>query len=91
MCGLWSDEQSSELPRAYVVLRPGKTSTKGDRDAAAASIAGFLAERVSKYKQLTGGVVFMDALPKNPTGKVLRKVLRDRGAMKNDGVAKAKL
>ena len=30
----------------------------------------------ARYKQLAGGVVFVDELPKNATGKVLRKELR---------------
>ena len=31
-----------------------------------------------KYKRLTGGVEFIDVIPKNPSGKLLRRVLRDR-------------
>lgn len=30
------------------------------------------------YKQLAGGVEFVDAIPKNPSGKLLRRFLRDR-------------
>ena len=30
----------------------------------------------ARYKQLAGGVVFVEELPKNATGKVLRKELR---------------
>ena len=40
------------------------------------SIAMFLKERLAKYKQLKGGIVFLEALPKSATGKVLRKELR---------------
>jgi len=29
------------------------------------------------YKKLAGGVEFVDAIPKNPSGKLLRRVLRD--------------
>ena len=29
-------------------------------------IKAFVAERVAKVKRITGGVVFMDAIPKNP-------------------------
>jgi acyl-coenzyme A synthetase/AMP-(fatty) acid ligase len=32
---------------------------------------------VASYKQLRGGVVFMDAIPKSSSGKILRKDLRE--------------
>ena len=41
------------------------------------AIHGHLAGRLAAYKQLAGGVAFLQELPKNPTGKVLRKVLRE--------------
>lgn len=45
--------------------------------------------KVSAIKRLTGGVVFLDAIPKNPSGKILRKALRDRAKeeMQKDTVA----
>jgi 4-coumarate--CoA ligase len=75
VCGVWSEENSTELARAYVVLKQ-PTSHSNDQIAHAESISTFLASQVSNYKQLKGGVVFIDALPKNSTGKVLRRVLR---------------
>ncbi|KAM0555025.1 hypothetical protein ACHAPJ_006373 [Fusarium lateritium] len=61
-----------EFPRAYVVKTPnGKDTTQED-------IANWIASRVVKYKQLRGGVVFVDAIPKVPSGKILRKTLRER-------------
>ncbi|KUI62655.1 4-coumarate--CoA ligase-like 7 [Cytospora mali] len=60
-----------EYPRAYVVRTPGTNATEKE-------IAEWLAERVTRYKQLKGGVVFVDTIPKNPSGKILRKVLRDQ-------------
>lgn len=33
--------------------------------------------KVAHYKKLRGGVLFVDAIPKSPSGKILRKVLRD--------------
>jgi 4-coumarate--CoA ligase len=33
-------------------------------------------ERVADYKRLRGGVVFVDAIPKNASGKILKKDLR---------------
>jgi len=38
----------------------------------------FVAERVSSPKRLRGGIKFVDSIPKTPSGKILRRVLRDR-------------
>lgn len=54
----------------------------------ATSIKDWLAERVSKHKRLEGGVHFVEAIPKNPSGKILRKELREKAAAEN---TKAKL
>jgi len=41
-----------------------------------AEIKDFVKRSVAPYKQLRGGVVFTDAIPKSPSGKILRKDLR---------------
>ncbi|TVY54798.1 4-coumarate--CoA ligase 2 [Lachnellula cervina] len=77
VCGVWSEKDSTELSRAYVVLKGGSASHPPDIQVVhAQSISKFVSGQVSSYKQLKGGVVFVDSLPKNPTGKVLRRVLR---------------
>ena len=35
-----------------------------------------MAGQVSNHKRLRGGVVFLPAIPKSPSGKILRKDLR---------------
>lgn len=50
----------------------------------------FVADNKVAYKQLAGGVAFVDAIPKNPSGKLLRRVLRDR-AREIKANSKAKL
>lgn len=62
-----------EVPRAYVVLQAGEQGKVSEKE-----VADWLARRVTKYKRLDGGVVFVDIIPKNPSGKLLRKVLRER-------------
>ena len=37
-----------------------------------------VADNKISYKHLNGGVEFTDVIPKNPSGKLLRRVLRDR-------------
>ena len=36
-----------------------------------------MSSRVAKHKYLTGGVIFIDEVPKSPSGKIQRKVLRE--------------
>lgn len=74
--GVVLEEYGSELPRAYVVLRPRNTEDKTvslDED----GVKEFVKSQVATYKRLEGGVVFVDAIPKNATGKVLKGVLRE--------------
>lgn len=60
----------AELPRAYVVRREGTSMTEDD-------VKGLIKERLASYKQLTGGVKFLDEIPKSASGKILKRVLRD--------------
>jgi acyl-CoA synthetase (AMP-forming)/AMP-acid ligase II len=65
------DDASGELPRAYVVLREGKSLSE-------AQIKSHAGERLAKYKALNGGVVVVKTIPKLPSGKILKRVLRER-------------
>ena len=62
------DERAGEVPRAFIV----RTS----EDITAEKIEALLEPNIAKYKRLKGGIVFLEQLPKSPTGKVLRKELR---------------
>jgi fatty-acyl-CoA synthase len=66
------DERWGEVGRAMVVLK------KGQRLAADA-IIGHLKGRLAKYK-IPKSVVFVEQLPRNAAGKVLKKVLREEQA-----------
>ena len=63
------DEEAGEIPSAYVVLKPGGDTT-------AADVQQFVADKVASYKQVRK-LTFVDAIPKSPSGKILRRVLRD--------------
>ncbi|KAI8925990.1 luciferase [Entophlyctis helioformis] len=65
------DEAVGELPLAFVVLKPEQTATE-------AEIQTFIADHVAQHKQLRGGVQFIDAIPRAASGKILRRVLRDK-------------
>lgn len=78
-----------EWPRAYVTLKDefkGKTTTE--------EIHAHMKVKVAKHKQLVGGIVFVDEVPKLQSGKIMRKVVKDwakRDAEKMNGQLKAKL
>lgn len=40
-------------------------------------IEDFVRQKVADHKRLRGGVRFLDAIPKSPAGKILRKELRE--------------
>jgi 4-coumarate--CoA ligase len=42
------------------------------------SVRQCVADAKAPYKHLVGGVEFIDVIPKNPSGKLLRRLLRDR-------------
>ncbi|KAK2871798.1 hypothetical protein FQN49_002822 [Arthroderma sp. PD_2] len=62
-----------EYPRAYISLKVGATATAKD-------IVSYMKKNVAPTKRITGGVVFVEEIPKNPSGKILRKELRERAA-----------
>lgn len=47
------------------------------RDEVIKKLESWSRQRLSKFKWLRGGIGIVEAIPKNPTGKVLRRVLRD--------------
>lgn len=81
-----ADEQSGELPRAYIVLK--EEGAKGDEEQAKSDIYEWVKERVAPHKRLDGGIAFVETIPKSASGKILRRILRDELAeeMKSEGV-----
>lgn len=63
------DENAGELPLAFVV--------RGDLSLTEADVVEYVARRASRAKHLHGGVIFVDQIPKNPSGKILRRELRE--------------
>ncbi|HEV2811904.1 MAG TPA: 4-coumarate--CoA ligase family protein [Solirubrobacteraceae bacterium] len=63
------DEEAGEIPKAFLVLKDEQTTPE--------DVQRFVAERVSTYKQIRA-VEVVDEIPKSASGKILRRVLRDR-------------
>ncbi|MBX3061106.1 MAG: 4-coumarate--CoA ligase family protein, partial [Anaerolineae bacterium] len=64
------DEEAGEVPKAYIVLKPGQ-------EVSAEAIMDWVAERVSPQKKIRR-VQFTDQVPKSLSGKILRRVLVDQ-------------
>ena len=64
------DEEAGEVPKAFVVLREGAAATADE-------IMAHVAERVAPHKKVRR-VEFIDAIPKVPSGKILRRQLVER-------------
>lgn len=67
------DEYSGEIPLAFVVPQPNAVNLK---DAAAVTrlkdeLKKYVADNKIQYKRLAGGVEFIEAIPKNPSGKIV--------------------
>ncbi len=66
------DEEAGEIPKAFIVLKPeyrGKVSEE--------EIIEWMRERISGYKRVRE-VEFVDELPRTASGKLLRRLLRER-------------
>jgi acyl-CoA synthetase (AMP-forming)/AMP-acid ligase II len=66
------DERAGELPVAFVVAR---------EPIEGAALKDWVAQRVIDYKHLRE-IVFCEAIPKSPSGKILRRVLRAQDAQR---------
>ena len=59
-----------EIPKAFVVLKKGEKLTADE-------IIAHCAKKLAKFK-VPKGIEFIDMLPRNPSGKVLKRELRER-------------
>ncbi|HEY0636676.1 MAG TPA: long-chain-fatty-acid--CoA ligase [Pseudonocardiaceae bacterium] len=64
------DERFGEAVHAFVALRPGAAATPRD-------LLVFLRGRIAAFK-IPSRFEFLDEVPRNPSGKILRRELRDR-------------
>ncbi len=64
------DEVRGQIAKAFVVLKPGETLTPDD-------LLGFLKGKIATYK-LPREIVIVNELPRTATGKLLRRVLKQK-------------
>ena len=72
-----SDDEAGEVPKAFVVCKQGANPSEQD-------LMDFVASKVASFKRIRE-VEFVDAIPKNPSGKILRRVLIEQERAKSGG------
>ena len=65
-----ADQESGEIPKAFVVRKQG-TDVSGE------DLMSFVSGKIATFKHVRE-VEFVDSIPKNPSGKILRRVLVER-------------
>jgi acyl-coenzyme A synthetase/AMP-(fatty) acid ligase len=78
-------QREGEVPKAFVV-KDASASGLSDEEVTN-QILKHVEDHKSDYKRLRGGVEFIKEVPKSPSGKILRRLLRDkeREKMKKQG------
>ncbi|RCN26957.1 hypothetical protein ANCCAN_27314 [Ancylostoma caninum] len=74
------DAETGESPKASTNTLE-EPPEPNHRSKSSPSLSLFL-DKVSPYKQLSGGVEFVKEVPKSPSGKILRRLLRERNQSK---------
>ena len=77
--GVQDEHMHTEVPRAYIVAAKGK-GEPGENEAKV--IVDWIGGKVANHKRLRGGIVFVAEVPKSASGKILRRLLKERS--KND-------
>ncbi|KAF2846727.1 phenylacetyl-CoA ligase-like protein [Plenodomus tracheiphilus IPT5] len=71
------NQKTGEVPKAFVVKAPNIGLEENDR-LIARSIQKHVEKHKARYKWISGGIEFVDEIPKSPSGKILRRLLRDK-------------
>ncbi|PKY14937.1 acetyl-CoA synthetase-like protein [Rhizophagus irregularis] len=72
--GVYAEQEATECPAAYISLKQNVLES----DQLKQEIKRYVEKRVPPYKRLSGGILFIDKIPKSSSGKILKKVLRNR-------------
>ena len=76
-------EKTGEIPWAFVVLKKGVKVSETE-------LSKWVEDKVVKYKRL-GGITFVEKIEKNASGKILRRLYRDKFKREAEAKLKAKL
>lgn len=67
-----ANQEAGEIPKAFVVLRPGHEQQSADE------LMVWVNSQLATFKHIRE-VEYIDAIPRNPSGKILRRLLKERG------------
>ena len=83
--GVPAQKQSDgELPRAYLVAKPDTSPTVD-------SVKKHMVERLARYKQCEGGILFVDQIPKTASGKILKRTLLEQAKQEMEEAGEKKV
>lgn len=80
-----ADDYAGELPKAYVVLKPGVLEGGATREEVGRELLEYVREKKVRHKRVIE-VEFTDIIPKSASGKILRRLLRDKARGVDRGV-----
>lgn len=77
------DAEAGEIPKAFVVhTSPIESLDEKTRQNAALALMELTADQLASYKTIRA-VEWVESIPKSPSGKILRRVLRDQSSPTN--------
>jgi acyl-coenzyme A synthetase/AMP-(fatty) acid ligase len=71
------DDRAGEVPKAFIVKSKSVGLEENDR-MVMRDISKHVEKEKARHKWLAGGISFIDVIPKSPSGKILRRLLRDK-------------
>ncbi|KAJ1731388.1 hypothetical protein LPJ72_003964 [Coemansia sp. Benny D160-2] len=83
VAGVYDARRQTEVPRAYIVLcsplgADEKIDSGDGSENVAEEVVAWTNSQVAYYKHLRGGYVLLEAIPKSASGKILRRVLKEK-------------
>lgn len=72
------DSKAGETPKAYIVRSQNAEQTPTGE--LIQELLVWVTDHKAAYKALRGGIEFVDTIPKSPSGKILRRMLKDEEA-----------
>lgn len=73
--GIYDKDLATEVPRAYIVTEDASKPVNINE------LQTWFNNRVASHKKLRGGVELIEQIPKNASGKILRKILKEKARL----------